>query len=363
MRYSLVESPENRGVACGNPSSIASRLAIVSIVLVGLAPRPALGQSSSQYLDRLNNQALPRWNEYARFAKGISGSLRAVAQTKGPSAGKYHTEGEVHIKQTSHSALLQDDWKVLEADDTRPVSTVFACNARYAFQADRRTRESEWLLKSYVLGSTDGSDVTQDNKPLRDLIFESVGPQFMVMNISLPSLIQDAKFSIAAMTDESRNGTPFVRLEFDFDNPIDAKSFATPLQGGSLLLDPRNDWHIHEADLRLKGSNGESAMLHCQFSFKAVSGPHLLPTHSTRSRKVSGKETFELSVEYDLRETNDSIQDSEFTLSAYGLPEPVGVTWAKPTPRFIWFLIAGGASAIIALAFFYSKNRLARVKC
>jgi hypothetical protein len=48
--------------------------------------------------------------------------------------------------------------------------------------------------------------------------------------------------------------------------------------------------------------------------------------------------------------------EEEFTLSAYGLPEPVGVVWKKPTPRYVWFLVAAGMFGVLAVGF----RRLAR---
>jgi hypothetical protein len=41
--------------------------------------------------------------------------------------------------------------------------------------------------------------------------------------------------------------------------------------------------------------------------------------------------------------------ESEFTLSAYGLPEPVGVKWERPTSRYIWFLLGAGVFGVLAV--------------
>ena len=43
--------------------------------------------------------------------------------------------------------------------------------------------------------------------------------------------------------------------------------------------------------------------------------------------------------------------DSEFTLTAFGLPEPVGVEWRKPTPIYVWLLVAAAILAVAAVAF------------
>ncbi len=50
--------------------------------------------------------------------------------------------------------------------------------------------------------------------------------------------------------------------------------------------------------------------------------------------------------------------ESEFTLTHYGLPEPEGVVWDKPTPMYIWYLsIAGGAGVLMFLCGWLIKRR------
>jgi hypothetical protein len=41
--------------------------------------------------------------------------------------------------------------------------------------------------------------------------------------------------------------------------------------------------------------------------------------------------------------------ESRFRLSAFGLPEPAGVEWPRPTPRWAWLLAAAGALAVMAV--------------
>lgn len=38
--------------------------------------------------------------------------------------------------------------------------------------------------------------------------------------------------------------------------------------------------------------------------------------------------------------------DTEFTLSAFGLPEPKGIVWDRPSRWYLWFI----AAAVLALA-------------
>lgn len=47
------------------------------------------------------------------------------------------------------------------------------------------------------------------------------------------------------------------------------------------------------------------------------------------------------------------LDPAEFTLTAFGIPEPVGVKWEKPVSRYVWLLIAAGTCAVLALGFRY----------
>ncbi len=61
--------------------------------------------------------------------------------------------------------------------------------------------------------------------------------------------------------------------------------------------------------------------------------------------------------ECNLEEAADPPPVEEFTLSAFGLPEPVGVTWKKPTPTYVRILVAAGACGGLALLFRYLSRR------
>ena len=56
------------------------------------------------------------------------------------------------------------------------------------------------------------------------------------------------------------------------------------------------------------------------------------------------------------------LDESEFRLTAFGLPEPVGITWEEPTPRYIWFLIATGVLGALGIVFRILARRRSAAK-
>ena len=51
--------------------------------------------------------------------------------------------------------------------------------------------------------------------------------------------------------------------------------------------------------------------------------------------------------------------ESAFTLTAFGLPEPFGVTWERPTPWWLYALISAGVLFVVAVIVSFWKRRLA----
>ena len=56
------------------------------------------------------------------------------------------------------------------------------------------------------------------------------------------------------------------------------------------------------------------------------------------------------------------IPEDRFTLSVYGFPEPEGVVWDKPTPTYVWLLVAANSFALLAALFTALKRRAGRVR-
>ena len=68
------------------------------------------------------------------------------------------------------------------------------------------------------------------------------------------------------------------------------------------------------------------------------------------------------SINYEIKrwykcEIDRHVPDSEFTLSAFGLPEPVGVEWGRKTPVYVWLFLAAGVLGVLALGLRWLAHR------
>jgi hypothetical protein len=49
----------------------------------------------------------------------------------------------------------------------------------------------------------------------------------------------------------------------------------------------------------------------------------------------------------------------EFTLTAFGLPEPPGIEWKKPMPVYLWVIAAAVGCLLLAMGARWLKRRTA----
>jgi hypothetical protein len=55
--------------------------------------------------------------------------------------------------------------------------------------------------------------------------------------------------------------------------------------------------------------------------------------------------------------TLKEIPDAEFTLSAFGLKEPLGVTWDRPTPWYIWLSVVAISCLVLGFGLHWFRRR------
>jgi hypothetical protein len=63
---------------------------------------------------------------------------------------------------------------------------------------------------------------------------------------------------------------------------------------------------------------------------------------------------------YDFSLHRIACTDADFTLSAFGLNEPPGITWERPTPWWLWLIGSAFALLLVAAGFTWLKRRAMR---
>lgn len=156
----------------------------------------------------------------------------------------------------------------------------------------------------------------------------------------------------------SRNGKELVKVDYRQTNLIRGKSI--PVEG-FVLFDPSNFWARVESQSWLpqptKGMPTKS-VIRVAYSDTPLGAvrPYTRVEQFVQynPNHPAGADTnvFEVEV-FKLPDLDDEV----FSLSGYGLPEPQGVTWKNPTPRYVWLLAAGGVCVALAVLFRWLARR------
>ena len=252
------------------------------------------------------------------------------------------------IKSTPFAALLE-----VSSKDTQQRAWVLCSNSRYAFSISRKDSATEFRLDSY---SEDRDKVFSQYLPqsVREEVSKLLSITYWAGDMRASDLLNPREFDIAIVTasPERAGATRVV-----FRKTPQAKLEAA--QSGWFDTDPSEAWAITSGEFS-RIEDGQPITYQYRTVIKSVEHNVPIPkervvTASVKKNDGSSASLF-IRTSYDM-ERCETISESEFTLSAFGLPEPPGVVWEKPTPRYIWFLVAAMVFVAIAVGFRYLARR------
>jgi hypothetical protein len=226
---------------------------------------------------------------------------------------------------------------------------VCAVNPKYTFALSKK-KEGDWLLDKYSL------DPSQAVGPMgipRDIEFTRAAEQFTVAFMPLPELVNHASFSIRSMKNlTTAEGLDVVRVEFGFKPHMQKQPMRyLALESGVITFVPSQFWRVLDCDVNEKHADSAT---HWQATYEVQLTDGSVPllkrsVVKTRSKLTNGEtKSEEFLSECDLQ-FHEGVSEGEFYLTAFGLPEPIGIT--PPTSRlYVWLALAAlGALGLAAL--------------
>ena len=267
------------------------------------------------------------------------------------------------VKQNRHCVLIHHSSSDM-ARVKKKAEYVTGVNPKYAFEISRNVGSQKWAIEQVDIGG-DGSNLALAyRRPLRQTAQMFCCEHFSVWGgLTLEKLIDRPNFRATKTERVTIDGVGMVRIDFESPYPVEKRKEPgfSPIQGGYLILDPEHYWCLKEYTVRTNDSSSRRTYWR---SFDYTDGRDHFPlVRASKAKTIGyhpdGTDWFvtEHSESDEYRQTDGESDDGEFTLSAFGLPEPVGITWKKPTPRYVWFLIAAGSFALLALAFRFIARR------
>jgi len=221
-------------------------------------------------------------------------------------------------------------------------------NSRYVFVLRRNQGQDDWVLHDLY-------DVASGLPPsiyyfgLDDSV-RGYTPFWIGPMIWVPDAITQPEFVIRDAVELNENGRRFVRISYDFNKPNQPKN-----QTGYFVLDPERFWLVTEQEYTV--STSKSALTtKCKYEYHQVGDLPLLARMTTIKTSPFFPDHRSVTTT-SFRFTREAADEMEFTLTAFGLPEPYGVEWKRRTPRYIWILVGAGGFVLLAAGLYWLARR------
>jgi len=225
-------------------------------------------------------------------------------------------------------------------------------NEKYTAELKKSEGKDHWLLTEIKLGKKEYEE--------RKKMAAFPWLMFLSGSVFLPDWIREDGFTITKdewLQDDYRKVR---RLYFGYRFP-DKKppNVLVSVKSGFIDFDPNHYYRVEGYEVN-SNSLEVAFVERVNMKYAAIEDlPVLTETRSEVTEAKSGKTRVPSSRAqsvFDIK-YNVDLADEEFTLSHYGLPEPRGVTWRKPTPIYIWFLLAGVVCVVLASLVRYKIRR------
>jgi hypothetical protein len=303
---------------------------------------PLQADSSEVLKDRFFREAPSAWEEYRLFAARLQGTVDTTKTVNG------QTSATRQLEYKSNSAC-----KLVVAQERPPEGTVgrvHAFNAVYGFTLSRRSSDAPWVMENLLTG---------DKRYDRDEWEVNRWPNLLVCIhpwiASLPDLIRQPTFRVLKASAVHQGGRELVQIDFDNTHPWPTDGTRPlPIQGGSLVLDPDRLWTLGGCTLQNKYPRVDTTV-RGEYELRDPSAKYSVPRRFmiVQEEHAPGRgerRTTRLVWDYDLKEVSRLPGDEEFTLTAFGLPEPAGLPGAgRSAPWHLWFGLAAFAGLALAV--------------
>ena len=230
-------------------------------------------------------------------------------------------------------------------------------NSRYSALLSRKERAGELVVR------TMGAAAAETTEDKYGRYFKSILYPIGFRERRLTNWLDTPGFRITSVSGPEANGEVCLHVVHTGPpGPIERSpdvSFA-----GQIWLRPSQSWAIArlKLTLQLPQDDGTSVAREydstCTFSNGSSARPFPLEVKHTVGPTSSG--AVQLTESWTIRDAAHEVYpESDFTLSAFGLPEPYGVEWERPTPWWLYTLFSAGVLFVVAVIVSFWKRRLA----
>jgi len=304
--------------------------------------------------DRFIHEAPSQWEEYTKRVSQLQGSfIFQVSQTL-KNMKAYNT---YNMKKNEKCKLLNLDMeRTIEGKRDYRYIEVFATNPNYAFALRRMTPDAPWGVTQWIDLSNNSLPSGIENHFKR---FEhDVITLISIRDEPLVNIIRQTVFRVLRCRKITRDGEELAEVTFDYPHEIDEHS--SLVTGGTLILNPQRLWCLHSYQVQAKTPHAHGTMNYRLLEFEDIDQSLRVPKRSVADAMFfledGSTNRQELKLDYNLAIPNKLSDDDEFTFSAFGLPEPVGLG-KRTTPWYLWAALVGMLCLSLAAVFRWLARR------
>lgn len=313
-------------------------------------------QKSNHLTNRILQEAPSQWIEYSQKAKQLQGSC-FLQQSHYPD--NYRMRFQVEIKRNGGDRVLIINQIETERDKRRRKSfEVYCLNPDYGFVLGRKEVSQPWILNALVDYKNQPGHEDKNKVEGFDSDQVVVNHLVAVFEERLIDIFHNPQFHLINSREVQVDGENLIELSFDYSHQT--KPRESPMQGGILVLDPQRFWCIRSFNVRTTSSNGgQGTWSHKIVELGEVEGSFPVPKRAVflnESVSADGKRYKQnWDYEFDLHFPRKLPKEAEFTLSAFGLPEPPG--FDRPIRWHLWLGLLGIACLSLGAYLRYKKRR------
>jgi len=302
-------------------------------------------------VDRLRNEAPEAWRTLTKSHTHVAGaavfrgnSISPVSTTASERSLEFLLKGEA--SRIISQRVKETGGPVEEPEHLKGVlKTAAAVNPQYGFLITYREEPKAWVIQG--IGKDGRAKDTCRVKSQQDW-FPYAKASWSVGGASFDELVLHPGFTLVSAKEVDREARNLVQVEFTFtpsQSELEKRDIFRQiwtLRGGTLMFWPEEHWALVESKLNfLVPPDKESKTITKVEYADPIEGRR--PLKSVHRLTDAHWGTADESIVFEKYEFRD-VQDREFTLSAFGLPEP-GV---EDNPRmFFWVVVSVVFAALI----------------
>lgn len=301
-------------------------IVLAVIVISNYQCQFARADTSGELVDKVKREAPQGWKLIAlRYSKlQYTASIEYSVKMSNGKANRLACE--VRCCQNGNCASIVGSLDLNFKDMTEKKAVCI--NSKYGFDVTDRLNNGSWRYDRSVAKDEIGYTKLFANWLL------TVQPATSIDNpnyVALSDFILDPDTTI----DSAEDIAGIVKVRY---------STKQKLRNGIFDLDSSNNWRVVGYAFQRQNSNFSSTTTN---TYGVAETADFVVKMDCETTALHGA-THTIISFHDFGECTDP--ESDFTLTKYNLPEPTGVEWNKPTPRYQYWLIAFACFAILAIA-------------